>query len=97
MSAVCIDAFSASVARTLSKEGIDTFLKITAGDAFLERMNQDNLMLVAECNDSVIGSIELKQGNNVAMLFVHPDHQNKGIGKRLVSSVLRYARVTTVQ
>jgi len=96
VSAVCLASFSKSVAGTLSEEGISTFSKIAASDAFLNRMKEDNLMLVAECDGEIEGVIELKEGCHVAMLFVEPEKQMKGIGRRLLSSALSYARVGTV-
>ena len=59
-------------------------------------MQQDNVMLVAECDEEIVGVIELKQGRHVAMLFVAPEKQMKGIGRKLLSSALRYAKVGTV-
>ncbi len=53
-------------------------------------------MLVAECDGEIEGVIELKEGCHVAMLFVEPEKQMKGIGRRLLSSALSYARVGTV-
>ena len=96
VSAVCMNSFLESVASTLSEEGNSTFSKIAASDAFLKRMYEDNLMLVAECDGKVEGVIEFKKGRHVAMLFVQPEHQRKGIGRKLLSSALVYARVGTV-
>lgn len=96
VSAVCLASFSKSVAGTLSEEGVLTFSKIASSDAFLNRMQEDNVMLVAECDEEIKGVIELKEGRHVAMLFVAPEKQMKGIGRRLLSSALSYARVGTV-
>lgn len=96
VSAVCIASFSKAVAGTLSEEGVSTFSKIAASDAFIDRMKEDNLMLVAECGGEIEGVIELKEGRHVAMLFVKPEKQMKGIGRKLLSSALSYARAGTV-
>jgi predicted N-acetyltransferase YhbS len=96
VSAVCLASFSKSVAGSLSEEGISTFAKIAASDAFLKRMREDNLMLVAECDGEIEGVIELKEGRHVAMLFVKPEKQMKGIGRRLISSALTCSRFGTV-
>lgn len=96
VSAVCIAAFSKSVAGTLSEEGISTFSKIAASDAFLRRMKEDNLMLVAECDGEIDGVIELKEGRHVAMLFVKPEKQMRCIGRKLLLSALTYARFGSV-
>ncbi len=96
VSATCMASFLQSVAGTLSEEGVSTFSKIAASNAFLERMKGDNLMLVAEIDGKVEGVIELKEGRHVAMLFISPERQKKGIGKELLSSALNYAKVETI-
>ena len=60
VSAICMDSFLKSVAGTLSDEGITTFSNITACDAFLDRMEGDNLMLVVENDENIEGIIKLK-------------------------------------
>lgn len=96
VSTVCLASFSKSIAGTLSDKGVSTFSEIAASSAFLKRMKEDNLMLVAECGGEIEGVIELREGRHVAMLFVEPEKQMKGIGKKLLLSALRYARVDTV-
>lgn len=96
VSATCMASFLRSVADTLSEEGISTFSKIAASNAFLDRIKGDNLMLVSENNGKIEGVIELKEGRHVAMLFISPEHQKKGIGRKLLSSALNHAKVETV-
>ncbi|WP_212652364.1 GNAT family N-acetyltransferase [Marinomonas sp. CT5] len=96
VSAVCMDSFLQSVADTLSDEGISTFSSISRCNAFLDRMKQDNLMLVAENEGKIEGVIELKEGRHVAMLFIRPESQKSGIGRKLLSSALNHAKVETV-
>lgn len=96
VSAICMDSFLRSVAGTLSDEGITTFSNIAARDAFLDRMKGDNLMLVADNNENVEGVIELKEGRHVAMLFIRPERQKSGIGRKLLLSALNHAKVKTV-
>jgi len=96
VSAICMDSFLQSVAGTLSDEGISTFSNISECNAFLDRMKGDNLMLVAEDEGKVVGVIELKEGRHVAMLFIRPECQKSGIGRKLLSSVLNHVKVETV-
>lgn len=96
VSALCIDAFSMAVAPSLSHEGVETFKSIASVDSFLDRMSKDNTILVYEKNGSVIGVVELKEGRHVAMLFVAPDCQKRGVGRELFSAILPFARVETV-
>ncbi|WP_415888172.1 GNAT family N-acetyltransferase [Neptuniibacter sp. SY11_33] len=97
VSHVCLDAFFDSVAGLLSDEGIATFAAIASPDAFANRMKVDNRILVAEGdNGEIVGVVELKEGRHIAMLFVTPSQQKCGIGRRLLETVLIYARSETV-
>ncbi|WP_336391137.1 GNAT family N-acetyltransferase [Gallaecimonas xiamenensis] len=91
-SAVCMAAFLGSVAATLAAEGLETFKTIAAPGAFRSRMQQDNLILVAEHQGQVAGLIELKEGRHLAMLFIAPQWQQKGLGRQLLAAVLPHAR-----
>lgn len=96
VSFICMKAFMHSVAPSLSSEGIDTFRVIAAEDSFLNRIEGDNTILVFEEAGKVNGVIELKEGRHVAMLFVDPESQNKGIGSKLITEVMAYARGKTI-
>lgn len=96
VSALCMAAFTASVAPSLSPQGVATFTQIAAADSFARRMTGDNLMLVFVRDDQVLGVIELKEGRHVAMLFVDPQQQSQGIGRQLVAAALAYARSEVV-
>ncbi len=96
VSALCIDAFSVAVAPSLPHEGVETFKSIASVDSFLGRMSKDNTILVYEKNGSVIGVVELKEGRHVAMLFVSPDCQKKGVGRELFSAILPFVRAEIV-
>lgn len=85
-------AFMDSVASTLADEGIATFRKIATAEAFASRINEDNLMWLAEVAGQPAGLIELKQGRHIAMLFITPKLQRQGIGRRLVAEAIRHAR-----
>ncbi|MBB1387716.1 GNAT family N-acetyltransferase [Pseudoalteromonas sp. SG45-5] len=93
---VCADAFMSSVAPTLQAEGIKTFQSIISLDNLETRMAADNEMYVYESNSKVVGFIELKAGRHIAMLFVAPSCQKKGIGKSLILRVLAHARSDTI-
>jgi len=96
VSSVCIDAFMDTVAPTLEKEGVQTFQGIASIGGLESRMDADNEMLVYEDNGEVIGFLELKEGRHIAMLFVSPGSQKKGVGKSLISAMLPYAKKNVV-
>ena len=92
VSALCLDAFMLAVAPSLSAQGVETFARVAAVQAFSDRMEGDNLMLVCVADGAIAGLIELKEGRHVAMLFVAPGWQRRGIGMRLMSAALEQAR-----
>lgn len=96
VSALCIDSFMESVAGSLSEQGIATFKQISSSEAFSSRMKEDNVILISEEEQTIKGVIELKQGRHVAMLFIDPKHQKKGIGRQLLAAVLEHARVDII-
>lgn len=85
-------AFMDSVASTLGDEGIATFRNVAAAEALAARITQDNLMWLAEVAGQPAGLIELKQGRHIAMLFITPELQRRGIGRRLVAEAIKRAR-----
>jgi len=96
VSAVCLDAFMQSVAPTLQAEGIKTFQSIASVDALESRMDADNVMLLDEHDGDVVGFIELKKGRHIAMLFVSPGCQKRGVGKSLISAMLPYSKTDVI-
>jgi len=92
VSSVCIDAFMGSVAPTLKEEGIKTFQNVASLEGLESRMEADNEMVVYENEGEVVGYIELKEGRHIAMLFVSPSFQKRGVGKLLISKILPYAK-----
>jgi ribosomal protein S18 acetylase RimI-like enzyme len=92
VSAVCIDAFMETVAPTLQEDGIKTFQSIASLEGLESRMEADNEMLVYESNGEVVGYVELKEGRHIAMLFVSPSFQKRGVGKSLISKILPYGK-----
>ena len=93
-SAMCLDAFMLAVAPSLSAQGIDTFAKVVAAQAFAERMEGDNLMLVCVSDGVIVGLIELKQGCHVAMLFVAPGWQRTAAPSARISTPRKPRRVS---
>jgi ribosomal protein S18 acetylase RimI-like enzyme len=96
---LCMDAFMLAVAPSLSPQGIETFAKGATAQALAGRMEGDNLVLVCVVGGDITGLIELKEGRHVAMLFVAPGCQRRGIGMRLMNAALKHAKegVVTVR
>ena len=96
VSIISVASFKQAVSSQLSDEGIRTFLEISSPESFLARMKQDNLMLIFEDADGISGIVELKEGRHIAMLFISPEKQRMGIGRKLIEKSLKYSRVEVV-
>jgi len=96
VSKIVVAAFLDSVACELTQEGISTFKGLSSPEAFAKRMNEDNHMFVYEEQGEIMGMIELKEGRHVAMLFVSPAHQKRGIGKILIEAAITCRCVQTI-
>lgn len=117
VSELCLASFMDSVAGTLSDEGIATFTNIASIGSFKKRMQQSNTFLVYEqATDNnkqtdhqgisavtqVMGLLELKDNKHIAMLFVCPSVQRKGLGRALIAAACQHvwqdqARSTLVE
>lgn len=96
VSRMVLAAFRESIAGELSEEGVHAFCELASPEAFSKRLTEDNLMFVFEAQGRILGMIELKQGRHLAMLFVSPACQKRGIGRKLVQVALAYSRVPSV-
>ncbi|QUJ68970.1 GNAT family N-acetyltransferase [Photobacterium sp. GJ3] len=85
-------AFMTGVAPGLSQAGVQTFFRIASQAALLLRMQEDHLILVHEEAGQILGMAELKQGAHLAMLFVLPECQGRGIAKNLLNALLPHCR-----
>ncbi|NIW10783.1 MAG: GNAT family N-acetyltransferase [Gammaproteobacteria bacterium] len=90
VSRIVLDSFLHSVSSHLSEQGIATFRTIASEKAFLERMSEENTMLVYESAGAIHGYVEVKEGRHLALLFVDPAKQRKGVGAQLVAEALKY-------
>ena len=96
VSELTMRAFMDSVAATLPPEGVTFFEQLATVEAYGQRMQEDNVFYVCEQGGQVQGVIEFKQGRHIAMMFVDPAHQRKGIGRALVESILPHARQSII-
>lgn len=96
VSKMVVASFGASVADSLSDEGVSTFMGLSAADAFTKRMAEDNSMYVYVESEAIQGMVELKEGRHVAMLFVSPEMQGRGVGRALIYKAVSQRRVSSL-
>jgi GNAT superfamily N-acetyltransferase len=79
--------FNDFVALDFPPEGIDEFYRYAQPSAIGERSKAGSQVLVAEEGSPIVGMLELRGSNHIAMLFV--EKQGRGVGRRLVERVLQ--------
>ena len=88
--------FGEFVAPTYSQEGIEEFMKYIQPDELARRIRGNHFVLIAELSSEIIGVIEVRDYNHIALLFVDPQFQRKGVGRELFRKALEMCRGTEV-
>ena len=81
-------AFDMAVAPHYSSEGVATFHAYASEAALRTRDADGHLTVVAVVAGDIVGMAQVKAGTHLAMLFVLPEAQRRGIGRRLVEFLL---------
>lgn len=77
-----------------SAEGVEEYLRFISPEALSQRSRKDHFVIVAEeekCN--LIGMLEIGSCNQVSLLFVAADYQQRGIAKDLMNTAIEKCRV----
>jgi GNAT superfamily N-acetyltransferase len=86
--ALARESFMAAVAPHYSAEGVRTFLDYASADAMGKRIEEGHRAFVAYEGGELVGMALIRGGSHLAMLFVAPHRQRRGIGRRLFETVL---------
>jgi GNAT superfamily N-acetyltransferase len=78
--------FDETVAPHYSDAGVREFYSYAAAEPLAARSLSNHFVLVAEQGDALVGMIEMRHAQHVAMLFVEP--RGRGIGGQLLKAAL---------
>ena len=81
--------FAQFVAPLYSDEGVAEFMKYADPSIMAERTKGNHFVQVAESHDEIIGIIEIREHSHIALFFVGPEHQRKGIGRELLNKAVQ--------
>ena len=84
--------FHGHVASGLSQEGIDEFMKYIRPDEIKRQLKENHVAFIAIHDGSILGVIEVRNNNHVALFFVDGGFQRRGIGKKLLQKALELCR-----
>lgn len=80
--------FNEYVAPGFSQDGIDEFMKFIKPDAIESQLKENHFAFIATIGAKILGVIEVRNNNHVALFFVDGHFQRKGIGKKLLQKAL---------
>tara|TARA_B100000029_G_scaffold96807_1_gene86994 strand:- start:312 stop:770 length:459 start_codon:yes stop_codon:yes gene_type:complete len=92
VSKLILNSFSEFISSEYTAEGIVEFKKFVAPEALNRRIAGNHFIQVAEFDRKLIGMIEVRDNNHVALLFVDKAYQRHGVAKGLLQSALADAR-----
>ncbi|NCN82347.1 MAG: GNAT family N-acetyltransferase [Candidatus Pacebacteria bacterium] len=84
--------FDDAVASYYSEQGNAEFYKYIEPSAIIERLTTNHWILTTKVGNKLLGIIEIRSNNHLAMLFVDSNHQRQGIGKHLLAAAIKQAR-----
>lgn len=84
--------FDEFVAPQYSQEGVAEFKKFVNADALADRIQAENILILAESGQRIISVIEIRENSHIALLFVERFHQRKGIAKELIQRAIGICR-----
>ncbi len=87
-----LEVFTEFVAPLFSSEGIAEFRKFACPNALKSRLDDGGLLLVAESGSTLAGAIEIKGNTHVALLFVRPSFQGRGVARTLLQKAVDTCR-----
>lgn len=76
--------FCACAASHFTPEGVAAFLQYLRPAELWKRLHHEHFVLVAEDKSGLVGMIEMRDYNYIALLFVDEQHQRQGIARYLV-------------
>ncbi len=85
-------SFQDSVAAHYSAAGVAEFLRFSTPEALKKRLERDCQVFVAQTDHAICGMIEGRDGKHVSMLFVDPEMQRRGIGRKLLHRAIEFCR-----
>ena len=92
VSAFISGVFHLFVAPDFSQRGIEEFMKYIHPDALDRQLRGNHFALIATSGSKIIGVIEVRGYNHVALFFVDPRFQRKGIGRELLRKATEFCK-----
>ena len=70
------------------EEGVWEFLKCIQPDQIVSRSRIKHFVLIAEMEDQIVGTIEIREYNHISLFCVEKQYRQRGVGRKLLQRVL---------
>ena len=85
-----VSVFHKYVAPIYSEDGVTKFLSMLSPAGLVEMNNgKKSFIIAAKDNSKIIGILSVINENHIALLFITPFYQGKGIGKNLINEAIK--------
>ncbi|WP_297573905.1 GNAT family N-acetyltransferase [uncultured Deefgea sp.] len=76
--------------------GVATFARLSTADEIASRDARHSVTYIALIQDVIIGVLQVRSSQHIAMLFVLPEMQSRGVGRALIKAAEQDAPLQTV-
>ena len=88
-----VRVFYQQVAPVYSANGITRFLNMLSPQRLTEMNNgEDSFVIIARDQSRLAGILSVINNSHIALIFVEPSYQGKGIGKQLIAQAIKLCR-----
>jgi len=74
-----------------SAEGVEEFTRYAAAASISRRMSEGSVVVMAFLGAVAIGVVEVRSPGHIGLLFICPEHQGRGVGRRLCETAIEAA------
>lgn len=78
------------VAHDYLEEGVWEFLRCLQPDQNMSHSRIKHFVLVAEMDDQIIGTIEIREYNHISLFCVEKQYRQRGVGRKLLQRALSF-------
>jgi GNAT superfamily N-acetyltransferase len=85
-----LHVFHKYVAPVYSQNGIAKFLSMLSPDGLSTMINGVNsFVILAKDQSKIVGMLAVINKSHIALIFVDPENQKKGVGKKLIDEAIK--------
>jgi ribosomal protein S18 acetylase RimI-like enzyme len=84
-------SYRAATTTNDSAQGVEEFARYASAAGISSRMSEGNLVVMALLGAVAIGVVEVRRHGHIGLRFVSPDHQGRGVGRRLCETAFEAA------